>query len=45
MGVKSVAKGIRTCALFLLTTAAITDHRDLGPAPGVGATAGRTTLG
>jgi hypothetical protein len=40
MGVKSVAKGIRTCALLVLTTVAITDHRDLCPAPSVGAKAG-----
>ena len=31
-GAESPAKGIRTCALFVLTTIAITDHRD--PVPG-----------
>src|SRR4029453_1381580 len=43
MGAKSVAKGIRTCALLVLTTVPITDHRDLRPAPSVGAKAGPHT--
>ena len=40
MGAESLAKGIRTCALLVLTTVAITDHRYLYPAPSMGATAG-----
>jgi hypothetical protein len=32
MGAEGLAEGIRTCALPVLTTVAITDHRYLRPA-------------
>jgi hypothetical protein len=44
MGAKNLAKGIRTCALLVLTTVAITDYRCyLCPAPSPGRRQARTT--
>jgi hypothetical protein len=43
MGAESLTKGIRTCALLVLTTVAITDHRYLCPAPSPARRHARTT--